>query len=337
MNDEKRVLSDMPELLTLAPSPHMRRGVTTRRLMIDVLIALAPAAVFGSVAFGWRAAVILLLATASAILEEYLTEKILRRPNTVGDCSAAVTGLLLGMNLPSTVPFYVPIVGSVFAIVVVKQIFGGIGKNVMNPALAARVFLMLAWTAKMTKFVPAFAWMDGSDAVASATPLASLKTGAFDGSVLDLFLGKCGGCIGEVSALCLLIGGAYLLVRRVIAWQIPTAFLGTVALLTLIFHKGDMSAVSFMASSLFSGGLMLGAFFMATDYVTSPVTPWGRVIYGVGGGALVVFLRIFSGYPEGVSFAILIINALVWYIELLTKPHVYGKARGKGERKHGNG
>ena len=304
MNDEKRVLSDMPELLTLAPSPHMRRGVTTRRLMIDVLIALAPAAVFGIVAFGWRAAVILLLATASAILAEYLTEKILRRPNTVGDCSAAVTGLLLGMNLPSTVPFYVPIVGSVFAIVVVKQIFGGIGKNVMNPALAARVFLMLAWTAKMTKFVPAFAWMDGSDAVASATPLASLKTGAFDGSVLDLFLGKCG---------------------------------GTVALLTLIFHKGDMSAVSFMASSLFSGGLMLGAFFMATDYVTSPVTPWGRVIYGVGCGALVVFLRFFSGYPEGVSFAILIMNALVWYIELLTKPRVYGKARGKGERKHGNG
>lgn len=337
MNDEKRVLSDMPELLTLAPSPHMRRGVTTRRLMIDVLIALAPAAVFGIVAFGWRAAVILLLATASAILAEYLTEKILRRPNTVGDCSAAVTGLLLGMNLPSTVPFYVPIVGSVFAIVVVKQIFGGIGKNVMNPALAARVFLMLAWTAKMTKFVHAFAWMDGSDAVASATPLASLKTGAFDGSVLDLFLGKCGGCIGEVSALCLLIGGAYLLVRRVIAWQIPTAFLGTVALLTLIFHKGDMSAVSFMASSLFSGGLMLGAFFMATDYVTSPVTPWGRVIYGVGCGALVVFLRFFSGYPEGVSFAILIMNALVWYIELLTKPRVYGKARGKGERKHGNG
>ena len=149
--------------------------------------------------------------------------------------------------------------------------------------------------------------------------------------------GKCGGCIGEVSALCLLIGGAYLLVRRVIAWQIPTAFLGTVALLTLIFHKGDMSAVSFMASSLFSGGLMLGAFFMATDYVTSPVTPWGRVIYGVGCGALVVFLRFFSGYPEGVSFAILIMNALVWYIELLTKPRVYGKARGKGERKHGNG
>ena len=334
MNDEKRVLADMPELLTLAPSPHVRRGVTTRRLMVDVLLALAPAAGFGVVAFGWRAAVILLLATGAAILAEYLTEKILHRPVTVSDCSAAVTGLLLGMNLPSTVPFYVPVVGSVFAIVVVKQIFGGIGKNIMNPALAARVFLMLAWTAKMTKFVPAFAWMDGTDAVASATPLASLKTGASGGAVIDLFLGKCGGCIGEVSALCLLLGGVYLLVRRVIAWQIPAAMLGTVALLTLIFPRGDMGGVQFMASSLFSGGLMLGAIFMATDYVTSPVTAWGRVIYGAGCGALVVFLRYFSGYPEGVSFAILIMNALVWYIELLTKPRVYGKGRGK-ERTHG--
>lgn len=334
MNDEKRVLADMPELLTLAPSPHVRRGVTTRRLMVDVLLALAPAAAFGVVAFGWRAAVILLLATGAAILAEYLAEKILHRPVTVSDCSAAVTGLLLGMNLPSTVPFYVPVVGSVFAIVVVKQIFGGIGKNIMNPALAARVFLMLAWTAKMTKFVPAFAWMDGTDAVASATPLASLKNGASGGAVIDLFLGKCGGCIGEVSALCLLLGGVYLLVRRVIAWQIPAAMLGTVALLTLIFPRGDMGGVQFMASSLFSGGLMLGAIFMATDYVTSPVTAWGRVIYGAGCGALVVFLRYFSGYPEGVSFAILIMNALVWYIELLTKPRVYGKGRGK-ERTHG--
>ena len=334
MNDEKRVLADMPELLTLAPSPHVRRGVTTRRLMVDVLLALAPAAVFGVVAFGWRAAVILLLATGAAILAEYLTEKLLHRPVTVSDCSAAVTGLLLGMNLPSTVPFHVPVVGSVFAIVVVKQLFGGIGKNIMNPALAARVFLMLAWTAKMTKFVPAFAWMDGTDAVASATPLASLKNGASGGAVIDLFLGKCGGCIGEVSALCLLLGGVYLLVRRVIAWQIPAAMLGTVALLTLIFPRGDMGGVQSMASSLFSGGLMLGAIFMATDYVTSPVTAWGRVIYGAGCGALVVFLRYFSGYPEGVSFAILIMNALVWYIELLTKPRVYGKGRGK-ERTHG--
>ena len=334
MNDEKRVLADMPELLTLAPSPHVRRGVTTRHLMVDVLLALAPAAVFGVVAFGWRAAVILLLATGAAILAEYLTEKILHRPVTVSDCSAAVTGLLLGMNLPSTVPFYVPVVGSVFAIVVVKQIFGGIGKNIMNPALAARVFLMLAWTAKMTKFVPAFAWMDGTDAVASASPPAALQNGASGGAVIDLFLGKCGGCIGEVSALCLLLGGVYLLVRRVIAWQIPAAMLGTVALLTLIFPRGDMGGVQFMASSLFSGGLMLGAIFMATDYVTSPVTAWGRVIYGAGCGALVVFLRYFSGYPEGVSFAILIMNALVWYIELLTKPRVYGKGRGK-ERTHG--
>lgn len=329
MNEEKRVLAEMPELLTVSPSPHVRRGVTTQGLMRDVLIALAPAAVFGIVAFGWRAAVILLLAVGAAVGAEYLTQRLLHRPVTVSDLSAAVTGLLLGMNLPSTVPFYVPIVGSVFAIVVVKQIFGGIGKNVMNPALAARVFLMLAWTGTMTRFVPAFSWLSSADAVASATPLASLKTGVSSVSVADLFLGNCGGCIGEISALCLLIGGVYLLIRRVIAWQIPVAFLGTVALLTLLFPRGDANALTFMASSLFSGGLMLGAFFMATDYVTSPVTPWGRVIYGVGCGALVVFLRYFSGYPEGVSFAILIMNALVWYIEQLTKPRVYGKARRK--------
>ncbi len=333
MNDEKRVLAEMPDLLTLSPSPHVRRGVTTGNLMVDVLIALAPATIFGIVAFGWRALVILLLATGTAVLTEFLTEKILKRPVTVSDCSAAVTGLLLGLNLPSTVPFYVPIVGSVFAIVVVKQLFGGIGKNVMNPALSARVFLMLAWTKQMTTFVPAFSWLStGADAVASATPLASLKDGLSGGSVLDLFLGNCGGCIGEVSALCILVGGLYLLIRRVIGWQIPVSFLGTVALLTLIFHKGDLSAVTFMASSLFSGGLMLGAFFMATDYVTSPVTSWGRVIYGIGCGALVVFLRFFSSYPEGTSFAILIMNALVWYIELLTKPRVYGKSRGKGAK-----
>lgn len=333
--NEQRVSANMPDLLTLSPSPHVRRGVTTARLMIDVLIALAPAALWGIAAFGWRAAVILILATGTAILAEFLTEKLLHRPVTVSDCSAALTGLLLGMNLPSTVPFYVPVVGSVFAIVVVKQLFGGIGKNIMNPALAARVFLMLTWTGAMTKFVPDFDWLTGTDAVASATPLVALKTGASGASVLDLFLGRCGGCIGEISALLLLLGGIYLIVRRVIAWQIPAAFLGTVALLTLIFHKGDMNAFAYMASSLFSGGLMLGAFFMATDYVTSPVTRWGRVIYGVGCGALVVFLRFFSGYPEGVSFAILIMNALVWYIELLTKPRVYGKTRGKGGRNRG--
>lgn len=336
MNDEKRVLADMPDLLTLAPSPHVRKGVTTQSLMCDVLIALAPAAVFGVVAFGWRAAVILFLATAVAVLAEYVTEKILHRPITISDLSAAVTGLLLGMNLPSTVPFYVPVVGSVFAIVVVKQLFGGIGKNIMNPALAARVFLMLAWTGSMTKFVAPFAWLNNTDAVASATPLVSLKGGTFDGSVLDLFLGNCGGCIGEVSAICLLAGGIYLLARRVIAWQIPVSFLGSVALLSLCAAPENTDAVSFMLASLCSGGLMLGAFFMATDYVTSPVTPWGRVIYGVGCGALVVFLRTFSGYPEGVSFAILIMNSLVWYIEMLTKPRVYGKRRRTGGKNHGN-
>lgn len=309
-------------LLTVSPSPHIhRRGLSTASLMKDVFIALLPAAIWGCYVFGWRAAVILLISVVSSVAFEALTELLLRRTVTISDCSAAVTGLLLGMNLPSSVPFYIPVLGSAFAIIVVKQLFGGIGKNVMNPALAARVFLMLSFTDKMTTFYAPF------DAVASATPLASLKTGSLSVSLADLFFGKTGGCIGEVSALLLLAGGIYLLVRKVIRWQIPVAFLGTVALLTFLFPRGDMGRLDFMLASLLSGGLLLGAIFMATDYVTSPVTPWGRVIFGVGCGALVVFLRYFSGMNGGVSYAILIMNALVWYLDQATIPRVYGKPR----------
>ena len=337
MNPNQPQPASMPELLTVSPSPHARRGVTTSRLMIDVLIALAPAAVWGVAAFGPRAALVLLLSVASALLAEFLAEKLLRRPVTLRDGSAAVTGLLLGMNLSADVPLYIPVVGAVFAIVVVKQLFGGIGRNVMNPALAARVFLMLAWTGGMTRFSAPFAYLSsGVDAVASATPLASLKGGVLpDASLADLFLGRCAGCIGEVSVLLLLAGSVYLLVRRVISWQIPVSFLGTVALLTFVFPQGGADRLSFMAASLCSGGLVLGAVFMATDYVTSPVTGAGRLIYGCGCG-LVVFIRYFGGYPEGVSFAILIMNALVWYLDMLTRPRVYGKTRGRrGDRKGG--
>lgn len=339
MNEPIQTSASMPELLTVSPSPHARRGVMTSHLMIDVLIALAPATVWGVVAFGLRAALIVALCVASSVLFEFLTQKLLHRPVTVRDCSAAVTGLLLGLNLSPAVPFYIPIVGSAFAIVVVKQLFGGIGKNVMNPALAARVFLMLAWTGGMTKFPAAFAPLSVSaaDAVASATPLASLKGGVLpDASLLDLFLGRTGGCIGEISVLMLLIGGVYLLARRVITWHIPVSFLGTVALLTFLFPQGGADRLEFMAASLCSGGLMLGAFFMATDYVTSPVTNTGRLIFGCGCGLLVVFIRFFGGYPEGVSFAILIMNALVWYLDMFTKPRVYGKCRGKGRGKKEN-
>ncbi len=319
-----------PSLLTVSPSPHARRGMTTASVMKDVFIALLPASVWGIYAFGWNAALIILVSVISAVVFEMLTQIILRRTVTIADCSAAVTGLLLALNLPATVPIYVPIVGAAFAIIVVKQLFGGIGKNIMNPALAARVFLMMAWSEKMSGFT------GFHDAVAGATPLASINQGALpEGlSLLDLFLGKNAGCIGEVSVLMLLVGGIYLLCRRVIRWHIPVAMLGTVALLTFLFPivpdgaTADLATrATFMAASLCSGGLMLGAIFMATDYVTSPVTNVGRLIYGAGCGALVVFIRYFGGYPEGVSFAILIMNAFVWYLDMATKPRVFGKTR----------
>ena len=310
-------------LLTVSPSPHARSKHTTASVMKEVLIALLPATVWGFYIFGWRAALIVLTCVVSCVVFEALTQILLRRTVTISDCSAAVTGLLLGLNLSSATPIYAAIVGSAFAIIVVKQIFGGIGKNVMNPALAARVFLMMTWTNGMTQF-------PNVDGVVGATPLASLKVGALADSgatLAELFFGKTGGCIGEISTLMLLIGGVYLLSRRIITWHIPVAFLGTVAILTLLFPRGGMAGWEFMLASLCSGGLMLGAFFMATDYVTSPVTPVGRLIYGVGCGLLVVFLRYFSGYNEGVSFAILIMNALVWYLDMATKPRVYGKSR----------
>lgn len=318
-----------PTLLTVSPSPHARRAVTTSGVMLDVLIALIPATVWGIYMFGLRAALVVLTCVVSSVLFELITQILLRRTVTISDCSAAVTGLLLGLNLSPAVPLYVPVVGSAFAIIVVKQLFGGIGKNVMNPALAARVFLMLAWTGQMTVFPAAYDRVPlGVDAVASATPLVALKQGVLpQASLVDLFFGRVSGCIGEISVLMLLIGGIYLLARRVIKWHIPVAFLGTVALLTFLFPQGDIPRLTFMLTSLCSGGLVLGAFFMATDYVTSPVTPIGRLIYGAGCGVLVVFLRYFSGYNEGVSFAILIMNALVWYLDMLTKPRVFGKAR----------
>ena len=319
-----------PKLLTVSPSPHARRGMTTSSAMKDVLIALIPATLWGIYAFGYRAALIVLISVVSSVLFEMVTQILLRRTVTIADCSAAVTGLLLGLNLSPNVPLYVPVVGAAFAIVLVKQIFGGIGKNIMNPALAARVFLMMAWAGDMSSYGQVF------DAVSSATPLVSLNTGVLPEGVtlLDLFLGRTGGCIGEVSALALLVGGVYLLIRRVIRWHIPVAMLGTVAILTFLFPimpEGVSATLNdrlvFMTASLCSGGLMLGAIFMATDYVTSPVTDLGRIIYGFGCGALVVFIRYFGGYNEGVSFAILIMNAFVWYLDMATRPRVFGKAR----------
>lgn len=325
-----------PDMLSVSPNPHMKDDLTTARIMRKVIVALLPAAIWGVYAFGLRAGVILLLATVSAVLFEYAAQKILRRPVTVSDCSAAVTGLLIGMNVTPTAPLWLPLVGSFFAIVVVKQLFGGIGKNIVNPALAARVF-MFAWPQSMgafSKFGERISSLainyEMTDAVSSATPLASLKTGALPkDTVFDMFLGNTAGCIGEVSALLLIIGGVYLLLSKVITWHIPVAYIGTVALLTVIFPQAE-PRLSFMLCEITAGGLMLGAIFMATDYATSPVTPTGRLIYGAGCGLIAVFIRYFGGYPEGVSFSILIMNLLVWYIDKATVPRRFG---GKSDAK----
>lgn len=328
MNDIKNQAREATEaplaLLTVAPSPHIKSGVTTTSIMRDVIIAMIPTCLWGIYVFGWRAAVLLAVAIASSVFFEWGSAKMLNRKNTVTDLSAIVTGMLIAMNLPSSAPFWLPIVGSFVGIVVVKQLFGGIGKNFLNPALAARVFLFLSWSDKMSAF-PA---IHSSDITASATPLASLSEGGELGvSTLDLFLGLHGGCIGEVSALLILVGGVYLVIRKVITWHIPVSYLATVALITFVFPQGGgMFDVNFMLTQLLTGGLMLGAVFMATDYVTSPVTARGRLIFGVGCGLITVLFRYFSSYPEGVSFSILVMNALVWYIDRFTRPRIFGKS-----------
>lgn len=323
-----------PVLLTVSPSPHIRHGDTTRSIMLDVIIALIPALVWGTVCFGLRALAVVLISVGASVASEFAFEKLLKRNLTTGDLSAVVTGLLLGLNLPASVPFWMPAVGAVFAIVVVKQLFGGIGKNFLNPALAARVFLF-AWPTEMTTFTSPFSRLgifasrEAVDAVATATPLASLKSGNLpEIAWADLITGKCGGTIGEVSSVLLVLGGIYLIVRKVITWHIPVSFIGTVALLTAVFPKNE-DTLSFVLSEVFSGGLILAAFFMATDFATSPITAKGRFIFGVGCGAITVFIRYFGGYPEGVSFAVLIMNTLVYYIDKFTRPTPFGK-----EKKH---
>ncbi|MBE6541991.1 MAG: RnfABCDGE type electron transport complex subunit D [Ruminococcaceae bacterium] len=321
----------LPQFLTVSPSPHIKSPETTTTVMLDVLIALIPAFVWGVYVFGMRALAVALISVIACVAFEAAAQFILHRPVTIGDLSACVTGLLLAMNLPVTVPLWMPVIGAFFAIVVVKQLFGGIGKNFVNPALAARVFLF-SWAAEMTRFTeagsPVNSFMNTlpeADIVASATPLASLKNGALpDVNLFDMLIGNRGGCIGEVSALLIIAGAVYLLVRRVITWHIPVAYIGTVAILTFFFPQYDGVAWNFMVYELLSGGLMLGAFFMATDYSTSAVTPVGRLVFGVGCGAITVLIRYFGSYNEGVSFAILIMNLLVWYIDKVTMPRRFG-------------
>ncbi len=305
----------MEKQLTLASSPHIHSGRSTSRIMLDVIIALCPAAIAGVIIFGWRALLVLAITVGSCVGFEALFNLIVKKEQTLGDFSAIVTGLLLGMNLPASIPLWQCVVGALFAMVVVKGLFGGLGNNPVNPAITARVFMLVAF-GSMTKA----AFPKIVDAVSSATPL-SLAAGETAPSLLDLFLGVQGGAIGETCAAALLAGGIYLLVRRVITWQIPVAFIGTVFVCSLFMERFDFLAA---LAAILSGGLMIGAIFMATDYVTSPVTPWGKIIFGVGAGLITFLIRYFGTYPEGVSFAILFMNILTPYINSWTKRKVFG-------------
>lgn len=304
----------MKELLTVASSPHIKRPDTTRSIMSDVIIALAPAATYGCILFGLRALAVLITSVSVAVLCEFLWNKALKKPNTIKDMSAVVTGLLLGMNLPPTLPLWQAAIGSAAAIIVVKQMFGGLGHNFANPAIAARIILLVSFPASMTRFTEPV-----SDAVTSATPLAG-TAGTL--SFKTLFFGMHAGSIGETSAFLLIVGGLYLVIRRVITPIIPVCFIGTVALLSLISGESVMLSV-------FGGGLILGAVFMATDYTTSPTTPLGKAVFAVGCGIITFVIRKFGSLPEGVSYSILLMNILVPHINrfTLSKPFGFEKVK----------
>lgn len=314
--------------LSISSSPHAHSPVTTQTVMRDVLIALTPALIGSICFFGFRALMVVLVSASASVFFEWAYRKLMGKDSTVYDLSAVVTGVLLAFVCPVTIPYWCIILGDAFAIIIVKQLFGGIGKNFMNPALAARAFLF-SWPAVMSTwakvgFENAVSLGSTVDAVTAATPLEALHRGAMPAaSALDLFLGNMGGCIGETSALLLLLGGVYLLIRKVISIRIPAAFLGTVAVLTFLFPQGN-DRLGWMLAQLCSGGLMLGAIFMAADYVTSPVTKLGQVIFGIGCGVLTIAIRYFGAYNEGVSYAILVMNACVVLLDKLGRPKKFG-------------
>ncbi|MDP2872166.1 MAG: RnfABCDGE type electron transport complex subunit D [Bacillota bacterium] len=312
------------ELLVVSSSPHVKTRDTTQRLMGDVLIGLAPAAAAAGYLFGSRALMIMAASVGTAVLAEHLVSRMGHKRTTIGDLSAAVTGLLLAFNLPPSVPPWIPVIGSAVAILLVKALFGGLGGNFLNPALAARAILLAAWPVHMT------AWIRPFDLVGTATPLATLVPKGVAGvplpSYLDMFLGRIPGSLGETSALALLAGGLYLLWRRVIDWHTPVAFVGTVFVLTWLLGPDGIGTGDPLAHVL-SGGLMLGALFMATDYVTSPVTPRGRLVMGLGCGLLTVLIRIYGAFPEGVSYSILIMNVATPLIDRWMTPRKFGMVK----------
>lgn len=317
----------MESRLKVSSSPHIRSDESVSKIMRDVTIALIPASAFGVYNFGLSALITLLLAVLTAVACEAICQLIRRVPVTINDFSAIVTGLLLGMNLPAGIPWWMTMIGSAFAIIVVKQAFGGLGHNFMNPALAARAFLVISWTKEMTTWVKPgtpILGVDAIDVVTSATPLGIIAEGGAVSelpSVMETFIGTIGGCIGETSGLLLLLGGLYLVYRGVISIRIPGIYMGTVAILTLFLSGFDLQFTLF---SVVSGGLILGAFFMATDYASSPITAKGQVIYAFGIGVITVVIRFYGGYPEGVSFAILLMNVVAPIIDKYTRPRVFG-------------
>ncbi len=309
--------------LVVSHAPHVRSSENTKNIMFDVLIALMPALIAGVIVMGYRAFFVALICIIASVFFEWGWQKLLKKPITISDCSAAVTGLLIALNLPVTIPFWIAIIGCFFAIIIVKQFFGGLGNNFMNPALAGRAFLLTSWAKPMTTWIKPFDKIflfNNADVISSATPLAIVKEGTKDvlPTYLDLFLGNVSGCIGEISALAILIGAGYLLYKKVIDLKIPFFYILTVFVMSYLAGRDGLYQI-------LSGGLMLGAFFMATDYVTTPYTKTGQIIFGVGCGFLTFVIRTWGGYPEGVSYSILLMNLLTPLIDKYTVPKTFGE------------
>ena len=303
--------------LVVSPSPHNENYVKTSVIMLNVIIALVPAFVMSIYYFGWRSIMLSAVCIVSCVLFEFICRKLMKRDQTIGDLSAVVTGLILAMNLPATLPPWIAVIGSFIAIVIVKQLFGGIGQNSANPAITARIVLMVSFPSAMTQWVYPFWYRNPTDAVSGATPLALPETAVDVYSYLDLFLGKSGGCLGETCAAALLAGGIYLMIKKIINPAAPLAFIGTLFILSAA--AGDDPLYQILA-----GGVFLGAFFMATDYATTPISTKGKLIFGMGCGIITFVIRHFGSYPEGVSFSILLMNILTPYIEQLTRNKVFG-------------
>lgn len=329
-------MTDYKNLKLIATSsPHIREKTDTRIIMRDVIVAMLPALVIAVWSWGVRPLIATVVSAAGCVFFEWLYRKILHKSSTIGDLSAVVTGMLIAYVVPAGIPYWMLLVGDFFAIFVVKQLYGGIGKNFLNPALAGRAVLLAAYAPAMTRWAAPMTKLgligSTADAVTAPTPMAMMKEGtlaelASTYRLSDMFIGRIGGSIGEVSALMLLVGGAYLLLRKVISWQIPVAYIGTVAVLTFIFPRGN-DPLQWMLYNVLGGGLLLGAIFMATDYATSPVTKKGQLIFGLGCGLLTVMIRYFGSYPEGVCYSILVMNCTTWLIDKYVKPTRFGVSR----------